>query len=217
MVNINPRDKVIITNKKKISIALISIIILTAFTAGCSGDDGKPKVKINYEEQTGDRTLSGWADYDQDTGSGGISTLEETFEMNLNSSMLTSVTVKITCEDSDDAHAETDEGSDPDDFTVVINSTGFESQPMSGSTPATLTLTIPAANATAANPDEQIQFGPELTIRITATCGGGKEAYLFRPGLVIQASPLVYIDQGLAYSITIQYNYLEVTGGEINL
>ena len=203
-------DKVNNTSRKKISVAILAILIIASVTMGCFGDDEKPKPKITYEEQSGDRSTDGWADFDTQ-GSGGDTSLEETVTMNLNSSMLTHVKVTIQFEDSDDAHADSDEDSNPDMFRVKINSTGFESKVASGQTPGKVELELPSANATMGTTGEEnaIQFGPELSIFIEADCGGGKPYKPFipnRPG----GSPLVYIDQGIYYSITVEYTYLEM-------
>ena len=200
-----------ITSRKKISIAVLVVLIAVLVTTGCFGDDEKPKPKVTYEELSGDRNMEAWADFDSQ-GDGGDTTVEETITMNLNSSLLNYVKVTITFQDSDEAHADSDEDSDPDMFRVKINSTGYESNIASGQTPGTATLEIPPKNATmsATGEEEQIQFGPELSIFIEADCQGGKPYKPFlpnRPG----GSPLVYVDQGIYFSITVEYTYLEMT------
>jgi hypothetical protein len=138
--------------------------------------------------------------------------VDELIEVNLNTSMISKVTVTIVIDDFDSAHTETDDGSDPDEFAVKINSSGQESQPATGTTPGSVIIELPAGNATEGT-EEAVEMGPVLGIHITATCHGGKQAYPSgRPGLIIRGSPFVYVDQGISYTIAIEYDYLEEVG-----
>lgn len=194
--------KVNITNKKTISLTLI-VIMFFAVLAGCFGDDEKKKNPAPvFTEVSGSDSMSGWGQ-GQGVG-GGDSTVSLMLTTDINSSRVISVRVEIKFDDFDSDHAGTDDGSDPDEFSVSINSSGVESQKVTGKTPGTAVLELPASNATT---DETVEFGPELAININANCKGGKKATAIpRPAPFF---PIVYVDQGIAYSIQISYTYLE--------
>jgi hypothetical protein len=196
---------VTITNRKNISIAIITIILLFAAIAGCFGGDDNPKPPtVTLEEYSETQSMSGWLDSE---GGGNPSTVSHAFELNLNSSKLSYVKVTVNVDDYDAANAGSDEGSDPDEFTVKINSSGFESKTVTGTTPGSAILEIPAANATAIGEESETpEFGPDLTIMLDAVCNGGAGA--FRPGNIVPPF-IILIDQGITYSINVEYKYFE--------
>jgi hypothetical protein len=193
-----------ITNKKNLTLALI-IITIFATIAGCIGGDEPSKPKPGFTEVTGDWTESGWLQFDTQ-GNGGDSIVDETITVNINSTMIFMVTLEITFEDSDADNAETDEDSDPDTFSVKINSSGIDSEIATGQTPGKVSIQFPAANASAEDA-EPVIFGPDINIIIHAECGGGKPYTPFtdRPAVGL----VVYVDQGIYFDAKLEYHYAE--------
>ena len=179
---------------KKIVIGLIILILLIAAAAGCSENkapkkDGGP----SYKEVDGEPlSESGWIDDDGNQGA------SATIPLTINASaMITSISVKMKFEDSNPENSETDEGSDPDDVTIKLSNGIMESDASSGSTPCNLEVTM-APNST--DEDAEPMMG-NWEISITGNCNGGKPRFVF--GL------LVWIDQGIAYTLNVSYTYLE--------
>ena len=188
-----------------------------AVFAGCLGGSEEAPKTIPPEEFSGDTSLDGWEDYDEQ-GSAGDSVVDEVYTFNLNSSRIIYFKVRASLADSDAAHAETDDGSDPDSFNIKVNSSGFESEvktgQTTGQTPQSLELELPLKNASLEVTGEQIEFGPEVSIVLHADCGGGKPQK-FIPGPIPRPTPFVNIDQGIYYSFVIEYTYLDDAGAAV--
>ena len=178
---------------KKVIIGLIIVLILVSAGAGCFSDDPKPPSGPYYNEM--DEQLenqNGWIDDDGNQGA------SATIPLTINASaMITSISIKMRFEDSDSTHSESDEGSDPDEVTIKLSNGVMESEPSSGSTPCNLEVTM-APNST----DEEAEsLIGNWEISITGICNGGKPRFIL--GL------LVWIDQGIAYTLDGTYSYLE--------
>ena len=126
------------------------------------------------------------------------------------------VSFKVTCSaaDSDAAHAETDDGSDPDTITFKISDGGNNTGTVEIQTDGTQNfvsqdIAFPSGNATGE------LMGGNWTILIKGKkFGSGKSAYLVpRPGAVIP-SALMWIDQGAAWKIHVEYTYADFGGEE---
>ncbi|UCH89432.1 MAG: hypothetical protein JSV49_01930 [Thermoplasmata archaeon] len=195
-----------ITKRTHFALIIITIVLFATF-AGCFGDDEKSKSSPPpLEEYSGSQSLSGWIDSE---GGDNPTSVSHAVVMDLNSSKLSYVEVTVTIDDFDNDHAGTDDGSDPDEFTIKINSSGQESKTASGTTPGTVILELPASNATVGSDAEVPEFGPKLTIMIEAVCHGG--AGFFRPGQIVPPF-IIYLDQGITYSINVEYKYFDEPG-----
>ena len=188
-------------DKKVLLVVGIAAILVISF-AGCFGDDEKQK-KITYNpvNDTVDPE-SAWAESDWPDSNN--PTVDTSVVLSVNSTQkVTEITITVAFEDSDAAHQESDDGSDPDDVSIKLTNGDNSSDAASGTTPCTLTVKM---NATG---DEGSYMGGTWELQISATCNGGKPYTLIpRPG----PSPLQYKDQGVMYSLTGDFVYLvEVT------
>ena len=181
---------------KRIVIGLIILILLIAAAAGCSENKAPKKSGgPSYEEVDGEYpSESGWLDDDGNQG------LSAKIPLEINASeKITEISVKMKFEDSDSEHSESDDGSDPDDVSIKLSNGVMESEAKSGSTPCTLTVTM-ESNSTDENENEGTLMG-NWEISINGNCNGGKPRLIF--GL------LVWIDQGVAYTLEVTYSYID--------
>jgi hypothetical protein len=167
------------------------VVILAAF-AGClgGGDDKKeskpPELTLKQETI---QEISGWIEDD------GNEHAAQNFPLPLNNSNIVSIEITVMVEDSDGAHAETDQGSDPDQVTVTVAG-GNNSEVKDGITPFSAIFEF-----TAEGGQETTNFlDGAWSVQIDAALGGGKPRFFF--GFII------WIDQGVAYTIGGQYTYL---------
>lgn len=178
---------------KRVLIVLIIPLLFSLPLAGCGEKD---TTKTTYLEVPGnldpssDWATSDWADSDSPS-------VDTSIRLGVNSSeMVRSITVTVSFEDSDPEHAETDDGSDPDDVQIQLSNGKNTSKAAIGTTPCTLTVDMMA-------PEGEFITGT-WELLITASCNGGKKATLVpRPGVI--PGPFVYKDQGVAYSLTGNY------------
>jgi hypothetical protein len=182
---------------------IVGIATILVFTlAGCfGGPPPKPEIKYEAVNDTIDPD-SAWAESNWPDSNN--PTVDTTIPLSVNSTqMVSEITVTITVEDSDAAHQESDDGSDPDDVTITLTNGDNSSQAASGSTPCTLTVKM---NAT--GDDENAYMDGNWEVNLRATCNGGKPYTIIpRPG----PSPLQYKDQGVQYSLTGEFTYLKVS------
>ncbi len=181
---------------RKWVIIIVSVVILAAF-AGCLGGGDKEKKEKPPElvmKQGTITEMSGWIDDDGNEHAAG------NFALPLNNSNIVSIEINVMVEDSNAEHAETDQGSDPDQITVTVSG-GNNSQTMDGITPFSVKFEF-----TAEGTQDIINYlDGSWNVQIDAALGGGKPRFIF--GFI------VWIDQGIAYTINGQYTYLveEVT------
>ena len=136
----------------------------------------------------------------------------------INETNLVHIHFKITFQDSDAEHAETDDGSEPDELELSIIGkfeTGAQiKEKASGKSDTSgngvFELTVPSENITQPG-QSQLITSLEYTLK-GKSFGGGKNPT--GPGGIIPIPFLVYIDQGAAYTIEITYKYLMPEGGE---
>jgi hypothetical protein len=140
---------------------------------------------------------SGWID-SPDSGSSDKE-LIHVEEYNFTEESLTEITFYIRLEDSDEEHAETDEGSDPDMVGINITSDAGDWVENVTWTPSEQEYTFKAGNGYLSNLWSITIWGEEF--------GSGTPAYMYRPGTVYNESVLVYIDQGAAWTINVNYRY----------
>jgi hypothetical protein len=176
---------------------IIMIVILAAF-AGCLGgeaEEKKAKTPTLVQKHAKNPTLSGWIDHDGNQHASG------SIGVNLNETNIVQVKFTVKVEDSDADHSETDQGSDPDDVTVTISGGNF-SEKKTGITPFSTQLDFGAPGGT--ETPQYLDSG--WTVQIDSNLGGGKPVYFF--GFI------VYVDQGVAYTIDADYTYMapEETG-----
>jgi hypothetical protein len=143
--------------------------------------------KVTYYDVTLD-TISGWL------SSGGSAKHTEKFNLE---EYIFEIKFTIRVEDSDEEHAETDEGSDPDEVRVTVEEYGGtlnSSQDLV--TPDTMIAKFEAASLTS----EGLLSGNWNVTFKGLEFGGGKTVY--GPGGMI-----VYVDQGVAWTIDVYYTY----------
>ncbi|MCK4718559.1 MAG: hypothetical protein KAT70_07805, partial [Thermoplasmata archaeon] len=109
----------------------------------------------------------------------------------------------VTINDSDAAHAETDEGSDPDSAKVTVSDGANITQSQNiYTTTGTYTFEF------GVNRSEGADLGTQWTIEIKGMeFGGGKGAYNVPAPAEARPVPFVYVDQGLAWAIEGGYWY----------
>jgi hypothetical protein len=166
-------------------------VILAAF-AGClgGGDEEKKQKPPEFTLRQGTiQDLSGWIDDDGNEHAAG------NFPLPLNNSNIVSIKITVKVEDSDGEHAETDQGSDPDSITVTAAG-GNNTETKDGITPFSAMFEFSAEGG-----QETTNFlDGGWSVRIDAALGGGKPRFIF--GFII------WIDQGVAYTIGGEYTYL---------
>jgi hypothetical protein len=176
---------------RKLVIIIASVVIFAAF-AGClgGGDEEKKEKPTELALKQGTiQEISGWIDDDGNEHASG------TFPLPLNDSNIVSIEITVMVEDSNSENAETDQGSDPDSITVTAAG-GNNTETMEGITPFSAKFEF-----TALGGEEPTNFlDGAWSVQIDAALGGGKPRFFF--GFII------WIDQGVAYTISGQYTFL---------
>jgi len=173
-------------------VLLMAVVVSMAALAGCLGGDDEAEGEETPELVQKHGTImpmSGWIDDD------GNEHASASIGINLNNTNIVQVKFSVTIDDSDPEHSETDQGSDPDQVTVVAMG-GNETNDISGATPYKRDFEFKAK----AGPQGSEYLAQSWTINIDAELGGGKPTYFF--GFI------VYIDQGVAYTIEGEYTYM---------
>jgi hypothetical protein len=159
--------------------------------AGClgGGDEEKKDKPPELVLKSGTlEQLSGWI---QGDGSGA----SQAIPINLNNTNIVSVILKVNVEDSNSENAETDQGSDPDEVSITVSGDNF-TETQDGTTPMSLNTDFRAQSGS----EEITYLSQAWTVNIDATLHGGKPVYFF--GFI------VYVDQGVAYTIDGEYTYM---------
>jgi hypothetical protein len=172
-------------------VLLIVTILIMGSLAGClgGGDEEKkdkpPELVLKHGtiEQ-----LTGWIQ-----GDGSSAT--QAVPVNLNNSNIVSVAFSVSVEDSNSENAETDQGSDPDEVSITVSGDNF-TETQDGVTPMALNTDFRSQGGS----EEITYLSQSWTVNIEATLNGGKPVYFF--GFI------VYVDQGVAYTIDGEYTYM---------
>jgi hypothetical protein len=182
---------------KKLNFLVMIVVIASVFSAGClgggSGDDdggGGGGTHVELTPMTATMAPIGpvWMQ-------GTSEQAEETIPVDFGVQKVVQVKFTISVKDSDGEHAETDEGSDPDEITVKIT-WGNTTVKQKMVTPANFIMQIPESGQA---PEGQYLPGSGA-INIDANLNGGKTAYFL--GFI------VWVDQGCEYSITGECTYM---------
>ena len=128
---------------KKVLLIVGITTILVFSLAGCfGGEEKEPEIEYEPVNDTIDPE-SAWAESDWPDSND--PTVDTTLALSVNSTQkVVEITVTIAFEDSDAAHQESDDGSDPDDVTITVTNGDNTSQAATGSTPCTLTVKMNA-------------------------------------------------------------------------
>ena len=146
------------------------------------GDDGSDEVSGNLVNVSMPQR-SGWLESESPEHQEPVAIPEST---------VVEITFRIHVEDSDEEHAETDEGSDPDIIKASATDNAEQSQQDTATTPGDMTFTFKAPEAT--------YLAQNWTVKIWGQeFGGGKPAYFF--GFI------VWVDQGVAWTLDVEYVY----------
>ena len=184
---------------KKILVTLAIILILTAAFAGCFGEEKVTKPQgPTYEDVIGDYPReSGWLDSDMGDNT---QLVDSTLPLDINfSARITIISIGMRFEDSDSAHQESDEGSDPDEISISLTNGDNTTEVVTGMTPCNLQVQMNSTKGSHLTGDWQIN--------VHATCGAGKPfTFIPRPGNI---AFLQYKDQGIYYDLEVSYTYLE--------
>lgn len=173
-------------------VLLIAVVVTVAALAGCLGgdDDAEGEETPELVQKHGTITpISGWLDDDGNQHASG------SIGVTLNDTNIVKIKFSVVIEDSDAEHSESDQGSDPDELTVVVMG-GNETNELKGTTPFRRDFEFKSM----ASSEESQYLGQSWTVNIDAALGGGKPTYFF--GFI------VYIDQGVAYTIEGEYTYM---------
>jgi hypothetical protein len=175
---------------RKWVLLIVSILIMGSL-AGClgGGDEEKKDKPPELALKRGTiEPLSGWIQGDGSAASQAV-------PVNLNNTNIVSVAFSVSVEDSNAENAETDQGSDPDEVTITISGGNF-TETQNGMTPMALKTDFRAQGGS----EEITYLSQSWTVNIEATLQGGKPVYFF--GFI------VYVDQGVAYTIDGEYTYM---------
>jgi hypothetical protein len=181
---------------RKWALLVVTIVVFTAF-AGCLGGEAEPENKepVKMQKNGMIEKQEGWIEDD------GNEHAYSEISIPVNDSNLIRVKISVRVEDSDAAHSETDQGSDPDNVIVTV-SNGNATETQEGPTPFSYSFEFKVLGG--AETTEYLAQGWSVTI--DAALGGGKPRFVF--GFII------WVDQGVAYSIDGDYTYLEIEGEE---
>jgi len=136
---------------------------------------------------------SGWIEADNNS----MARME--MNVTLPHEMITSITLHVVVEDSDEEHAETDEGSDPDEVDIRFQTEECGNMTYNLTTPVEQVFHFDAE-------DYGYSYVSNVwDLLIKAECHGGKPAYV--------AGMVVYIDQGVYWNISGKYTYLGTSEG----
>ncbi|MCK4718908.1 MAG: hypothetical protein KAT70_09585 [Thermoplasmata archaeon] len=186
---------------QKLFAMIVAMLFIAVASAGCLGGDKDDKGPTGSTTTTETSAgiippKSGWI-----SSPDAVDVVETEHRENFTTpGPVISMTVTVRIEDSDAAHAETDDPSDPDTAKVTVSdgANGSMSQTISTTT-GTYTFEL------GVNGSEEAAFGTNWVIEIKGMeFGGGKET---SPGPFGVAMVLVFIDQGLAWSIEGKYTY----------
>jgi hypothetical protein len=199
-------------NKKFLAIILILTVVVVAF-AGCEEEKSGSKEPEMTVKEKSLPPQSGWLDSPES-----VEAATTQVQGTINETNLVFVQIKVTFQDSDAEHAETDDGSEPDELELSVTGkfeTGAQiKEKASGKSDTSgngyFELTVPSENVTQAG-QSQLITSLEYTLK-GKSFGGGKNPT--GPGGIIPIPFLIYIDQGAAYTMEISYKYLTPEGGE---
>lgn len=185
------------TKNLTITLVVLVAVIGMTFSAGCLDNGPAKKTKKAPEVLSGSmEPQSGWLNYDAQP---------ITFNISANGTALISLNVTVAIQDSDDAHAQTDEGSDPDTVQIDVKSVDGAwsvSQKLS-TTEGTTTITIPNENITVSDGET---LPTDWTITISGVQFGGG-VHPTGPAGIVPIPFLTYVDQGCAYKVSAEYQY----------
>ena len=180
-------------------VILIAILLVAVAFAGCLGsgeDDKKEKPPELVQKHGTIQKMTGWAESNWADSSNEPFIVDIDIGVMLNHTNIVQIKFKMRVEDSDPAHTESDEGSDPDEVIVTAMGGNITTDEKKGVTPANIQID---AKATAQG-GEPSYLSPSWTIHLHGDCYGGKPMYIF--GFI------VYKDQGVAWSLEGEYTYM---------
>ena len=139
---------------------------------------------------------------------------EHTEDINFAEKNITKVKITCSAADSDAAHADTDDGSGPDTVEFKISDGGNNSQTIEILTDGTQNFVSQDVQFPSGGNATEGQFmGNHWTIRIKGKkYEGGKDADPL-PN-IISGPYIIYIDQGIAWKIHVEYSYAQPMAGE---
>jgi hypothetical protein len=184
-------------------VILIVILLVAIAFAGClgSGEENKKEEPPKLVQKHGTMLqMSGWAESNWADTNEQPWLADIDIGLTLNHTNIIQVKFKMRIEDSDSAHTETDQGSDPDDVTATANGGNVTSDVARGTTPATLNIEV-KATATSGETDYLSQ---SWVVHLHADCNGGKQ-YKIGP---IPIPGMQYKDQGVAWTLDGEYTYM---------
>jgi hypothetical protein len=174
----------------------VSILATFSGCLGGSSEVEKEKPPEMALKQGNIQQISGWAESNWADSSNEPFIADIDVLITLNHSNFVSVEFTIMVEDSDSQHAETDQGSDPDEVVVTASGGNITTEEQRGQTPTTIKIEASAQKMG----DELSYLSGNWNIHLHGDCYGGKPMFLF--GFI------VYKDQGFAYTIDGQFTYM---------
>jgi hypothetical protein len=180
-------------------VILITILIVAVVFSGClgNGDDDKKESTPELVQKHGTiQRMTGWAESGYANDDSEPYELDQDIGVVLNHTNIVQVKFILRVEDSDSAHSESDEGSDPDEIAVTASGGNITTDERRGVTPATITIEVKASDQGA----EGGYLGQNWALHLHADCYGGKPMYFF--GFI------VWKDQGVAWTLEGDYTYM---------
>lgn len=177
---------------------VVTVSILATFSGCLAGDDGgkKEKPPEMVLKQGTIQQITGWAESNWADSSNEPFIADIDIPIVLNHSNFIKVEFTINVEDSDTQHAESDQGSDPDEVVITASGGNITTEEKRGTTPASIKIEASAQKMG----DDMSFLSGTWNIHLHADCYGGKPMFLF--GFI------VYKDQGVAYTIDGQFSYM---------
>ena len=186
-------------------VLVVAIVMIVAAFAGCSEEKSSASTPRGDELPGTLDTETGWLESNWGSSDTEPYTVSTSLLVDINETDIIAIIFTIKFDDSDTAHSESDEGSNPDQVTIKAVGGAVESAEVTGETTCTLKIDVtPQANASSG--DEEPLLGSSWDLEISADCYGGKPYYIIfpRPG----PTPLSYKDQGVAYTLDVAFTYL---------
>jgi len=187
----------------KISFVLVCLSMLICGCVGEKEGSTNPEANIpSYVKSFG--SIQGnvtWLESNWNSSDSEPYIVESNIDVSIPVNRLAKISITINCQDSDQQHAESDEGSSPDEVTASIHIGNQSIEDGPKPTPTTLYL------ETNIDTSSEEFLPSNFSIKVHAECNGGKPYHIIFPDPF--PSLMVYKDQGILVHCSIEYEYMK--------